>query len=65
LLQIHQLNRTFRDILVKSGAFDAAPATNLNGTDPRVSRADTPGPEERFAGVIRVIFSVMDAFEVL
>jgi hypothetical protein len=62
-----QLNRTFRDILVKSGAFDTPPITNLNGTDPRVSREDTPGPEERFAAVtvIRVFFSVMDAFEVL
>ncbi|KAN0142044.1 hypothetical protein V8E53_000506 [Lactarius tabidus] len=57
------LRLTFRDILVKSGAFDAVPTINLNGTDPRVSRADIPGPEERFAGVIRVIFSVMDAFE--
>jgi hypothetical protein len=62
-----QLNRTFRDILVKSGAFDTPPVTNLNGTDPGVPRKDIPGAEERFAAitVIRVFFSVMDAFEVL
>lgn len=61
------LNRTFRDILVKSRAFDTPTTTDPNATDLRTSCADSQGPEE-FDGaidVIHVIFSVIDAFEVL
>ena len=60
------LNRTFRDILVKSRAFDTPTTTNPNATDLRASCVDSQGPEQ-FDGVIdviRVIFSVIDAFEV-
>ena len=37
--------------------------SNLNETGLRVPCADAQGPE-RFASMLRVIFSVMDAFEV-
>jgi hypothetical protein len=37
--------------------------SNLNETGVRAPCTDTQGPE-RFASMLRVIFSVMDAFEV-
>lgn len=61
---MRQLNRTFRDILSESGDFDAPTTSNPNETGLRAPCADTQGPE-RFTGVLRVIFSVLDAFEVL
>jgi hypothetical protein len=54
---MRQLNRTFSDIFVKSGAFDT-PTTERN------LRTDTQG-RERFTSLLRVIISIMDAFEVL
>lgn len=61
---MHQLNRTFSDILSKSGDFDTPTTSNPNETSLCAPCADTQGPE-RFAGVLRLIFSVLDAFEVL
>jgi hypothetical protein len=58
---MRQMNRTFRDILFESGAFDMPATSNLNETDLRVSWAETQGP----TSVLRMIFSVLDAFEVL
>jgi hypothetical protein len=61
---MRQLNRTFKGIIFGSEAFDTPATSNLNETDLRASCAETQGPE-RIAGVLRVIFSVMDAFKVL
>lgn len=61
---MRQLNRTFRDILFGSEAFDTPATSNLNETDICASCAQTQGPE-KIASVLRTIFSVMDAFEVL
>ncbi|KAN0142045.1 hypothetical protein V8E53_000507 [Lactarius tabidus] len=56
------LHLTFKDILFESGASNTPATSNLNETDLRASCAETQGLE-RIAGVLRVIFSVMDAFE--
>ena len=53
------MNRTFRDILFESGAFHMP----TNEASLRAPCADTQGPE-RFVSMLRVIFSVIDAFEV-
>lgn len=58
------LNRTYRNILFESGAFDTPATLNLNKADSCVSCAETQGPE-RIAVSLCMILSVMDAFEVL
>jgi len=56
------LHLTFRDILFESRAFYMPTTSNLNETGLRAPCADTQEPE-RFANMLRVFFSVMDAFE--
>ncbi len=61
---MRRLNRTFRDILFKSGAFVPRTSSNSNAIVPRASLAAAQD-FERFTRVLRVLCSVMDAFEVL
>lgn len=61
---MRKLNRTFRNILFESGTFDTPATSNLNETDLRASCAESQGPEN-IASVLRTIFSVIDAFQVL
>ncbi|KAI9435445.1 hypothetical protein H4582DRAFT_649236 [Lactarius indigo] len=59
------LHLTFRDTLFKSRAFrvgDTPTTSSLNGMDLWAPRAETQGAE-RFAGVVRALLYVMDAFE--
>lgn len=58
------LNRTYRNILFESGAFDTPATSNLNKADFCVSCAETQG-SEKIAVSLCMILSVMDAFEVL